>query len=67
MRKIKSTGNVRPHALTFCDSCKWQEDESLHQDMEKLRSLIYSHIRKTGHRVTLETGYSNTYYLEEKQ
>lgn len=64
-KTVRSTGNVRPHALTHCDSCDWQESESLHNDMQTLRNEIYKHVRKTGHRVTVETGYSNTYYLEE--
>ncbi|MEA2104191.1 MAG: hypothetical protein U9P79_06085 [Candidatus Cloacimonadota bacterium] len=52
------------HAYAQCDDCDWDAtmDITAKNRMQKLRNKIYSHIRKTGHSVTLETGNVTKYY-----
>ncbi len=61
--KIESEKYGIIHACAFCDICDWGDcmipDEE--DRMQKLRNMIYRHVRATGHSVTLETGNSTRY------
>lgn len=59
--KVKKYGII--HAYAQCDNCDWTAaiDTRETNRMQKLRNKIYAHVKKTGHRVTLETGNSTTY------
>jgi len=63
--KIKRHGIIQ--AIAQCNDCKWDAalDDLNDFQMQKLRYEIYSHVKKTGHRVTLETGSSTEYYLDK--
>ena len=52
------------HAYAQCSDCEWNSAIKINENnrMQKLRNRIYSHVIKTKHRVTLETGNSTKYY-----
>jgi hypothetical protein len=58
---IKKYGII--HAYAQCDNCYWHSGINIEEKnmMQNLRNRIYSHVHKTGHSVTLETGNSTTY------
>lgn len=52
---------------TGTEDCDWGDVRNiitLHR-MQVLRNSIYKHIKRTGHKITLETGNSTVYSLEE--
>ena len=55
------------HAYARCNNCDWDAaiDIAKSNRMQLLRNKIYSHIRETKHRVTLETGNSTDYYFSQ--
>jgi len=55
------------HAYAQCSNCDWTDAMRTYQQdrMQKLRNRIYSHIKKTGHTVELETGTATTYYAKQ--
>lgn len=63
--KVKVTQYGTIHAYAQCRDCSWDDvintDEG-HRRLPNLRNRIRSHVSKTGHRVTLETGNSTDYY-----
>lgn len=67
--KIKTTKYGIIHGYAQCRGCHWDSAIDINEinRMQNLRNRIYSHIRKTGHRVTLETGSSTDYCPREKQ
>jgi uncharacterized protein YraI len=40
------------HYYAWCDVCGWNQEG--HTDPEWVRSMVKKHIRKTGHKVTIE-------------
>ena len=62
MVKVKKYGII--HAYAQCTQCDWDEAINTGETnrMQKLRNRIYSHVKKTGHEITLETGNSTHYY-----
>ena len=64
MIKIEKYGII--HAVAQCRDCDWDDaiDISEIDRSQKLRNRIYSHVRKTKHKVTLETGNATDYYYE---
>jgi len=63
MKKIRVESVKGIHVLTHCNSCDWQEDDEC-CSMQQLRNKIISHVKKTGHSVTLEIGNHTQYSLE---
>jgi len=63
--KVKTEKYGIIHAYAQCNNCDWDAtiDTNAKNRMQKLRNKIYSHVLKTGHRVTLETGNETDYYL----
>lgn len=51
------------HAYAQCDECGWTDSINISERnrMQALRNRISSHINKTGHSVTLETGNATKY------
>jgi hypothetical protein len=64
---VKSDKSGIIHAYAQCNNCEWDSVIRIDEDnrMQKLRNRIYSHVSKTKHRVTLETGNSTIYYFED--
>lgn len=65
--KVKSYKYGIIHAYAQCNNCDWDATIKINDDfnrMSKLRSKIYAHVKKTGHKVSLETGNSTDYYLD---
>lgn len=62
MVKVEKTGLI--HAYAQCNECSWDDTISIGElnRMQKLRNRIYAHVKKTGHKVILETGNSTNYY-----
>ena len=62
MVKVRKYGII--HAYAQCAQCDWDEASNIGEDnrMQKLRNRIYSHVKKTRHKVTLETGNSTDCY-----
>ena len=53
------------HAYAQCSDCEWDASMKIDEPnrMQRLRNRIYSHVKATGHSVTLETGNSTIYKL----
>jgi len=64
---IKSNKFGIIHAYAQCTNCGWNSAINIDENnrMQKLRNRIYSHIIKTKHVVTLETGNITNYYIEK--
>ena len=63
MGKVVTTKYGIIHGYAQCDNCDWDSAIEIHETnrMQRLRNRIYSHVNKTGHSVTLETGNSTNY------
>ena len=63
--KVERFGII--HFYAQCDNCDW--DDAINGNKanrnQVVRNKIYSHVRKTGHKVTLETGNSTYYSLNQ--
>ncbi len=55
------------HAYAQCTICEWDSviEGNEFNRMQKLRNRIYAHVKKTGHKVTLETGNTTDYFIKE--
>jgi len=65
--KVTRYGIVHHHAVCTDPECSWYE--GIHTDVtptaQSLRNAVRRHVRTTGHRVTIETGTSTDYTLED--
>jgi len=52
----KRVGKYLIHAIVICFDCGWREEDYLIAQKEARK-----HAKKTGHTVSLETAYSQTY------
>lgn len=61
--EVKRTNNrpYKGHALATCSDCKWRVD-----DTKNAHKSAIAHVKKTGHRVSVQFGYFQTYYSKEE-
>lgn len=57
--KIQISPERITHCQALCHDCGWCEAD--HIDREWLRQEVHKHVRKTGHRVSIEKGTSTLY------
>ena len=67
MKKVRVQKHGIIHAYAQCTQCGWDAaiKIGLNNRMQKLRNEIYSHVKKTGHRVGLETGKATEYFISD--
>ena len=51
------------HTLADCSECGWQSNKYF----DVVRKEAYSHAKKTGHKVTGETGFAFTYTPQKEK
>ena len=62
--KTKYRRPVMIHSIANCHVCGW-DCSGVDKDGYSCVKQVKEHVRRTGHGVTLETGYSQQYYKEE--
>jgi len=53
------------HYQALCQNCDFCEAD--HADTEYVRQLVYKHVRKTGHSVTIEKGVATHYHAAQQK
>ena len=64
MKHIKVTHHCNIHYLADCHECDWGVAIITNGSAQDVRNAICQHVKKTGHRVVLESGSSTWYELE---
>lgn len=65
--KVQSYNYGTIHGVAQCDECEWNDWLRINEPnrLEKLRLRVKKHVRKTGHKVNMETGGSIDYFIEK--
>jgi hypothetical protein len=64
MTRIRVTKYGMVHFYAQCKECEWDSGIGVHgSTRQDVRNAVNAHVRKTGHRVTIETGTSTDYHL----
>ena len=64
MAKVKIEKWAMIHFVAMCDCCDWDDAIGLHTRQD-VRNAVRSHVLKTGHTVTIETGTATSYSLKD--